>query len=184
MFLAFLFVFHYAYRGWYFPLKLRVAKGSRSSFGVVVSMIGAIFTGMHGYLHARLYRDLGTHLTIDWMTDPRFLFGLGLYQLGFWTMVHSDHVLRNLRPKDGSGPRYRIPYGGAFDLVTSPQYLGEISAFAGMACMNWSLPGVAVFAMTLFNLVPRAFQNHTWYQEKFGEEYGALSRKVIIPFLL
>merc|ERR1719215_1634529 len=99
-------------------------------------------------------------------------------------MVHSDHVLRNLRPADGSGPRYRIPKGGAFDLVTSPQYLGEIGAFAGMAIMNWSLPGVAVFAISSFNLVPRAFLNHRWYQEKFGADYTALDRKVIVPFLL
>jgi len=183
-FLAGLFVFHYAYRGWYFPLNIRVAKGSKSSFGLVVSLTGALFTAMHGYLHARLYRSLGKHLTGDWVKDPRFIVGLAIYQLGFWTMVHSDHVLRNLRPADGSGPRYRIPKIGAFNLVTSPQYLGEISAFAGLALMNWSLPGAAVVAITSFNLIPRAFQNQKWYQEKFGDEYKALDRKVILPFLL
>merc|ERR1712151_175621 len=66
-FLAGLFVFHYAYRGWYFPLKIRVAKGSKTSFNLVVSATGAVFTAMHGYLHARLYRSLGKHLNSDWV---------------------------------------------------------------------------------------------------------------------
>merc|ERR1719230_759323 len=70
-FLAGLFVFHYLYRGWYFPLNIRVAKSSKTSFNVIVSAIGAMFTAMHGYLHARLYRSLGTHLTSDWIKDPR-----------------------------------------------------------------------------------------------------------------
>lgn len=182
-FLAALFIFHYAYRGWYFPLNIRVAKGSTSSFSLVVSAVGAFFTGMHGYLHARLYRDIGTHLSDAWLSDPRFVVGLAIYELGFWTMVHSDYVLRNLRPLDGSGPRYVIPKKGAFHLVTSPQYLGEISAFGGLAIMNWSLPGLAVFFITCCNLVPRAFQNHTWYNNKF-EEYKDLNRKRMIPFLL
>lgn len=184
MFLAALFVFHYAYRGWYFPYNIRVAKGSKTSFSLAVSLTGALFTGFHGYLHARLYRSLGTHLTSDWVFDPRFMTGFAIYELGFWTMVHSDYVIRNLRPADGSGPRYVIPKGGAFNFVTSPQYLGEITAFGGLALMNWSLPGLAVVMITSFNLVPRAFQNHTWYHEKFPEEYPKLGRKRIVPFLI
>lgn len=184
LFLASLFVFHYGYRGWYFPYNMRVAKGAKSSFNLVVMLTGAVFTGMHGYLHARWYRSLGTHLNDDWLFDPRFAIGLFIYECGFWTMVHSDKVIRNLRPLDGSGPRYRIPTGGAFSLVTNPQYLGEITSFVGLAVVNWSLPGLAVVAITTFNLVPRAFQNHNWYLEKFGDEYKALRRKVIFPFLI
>lgn len=183
-FLASLFVVHYAYRGWYFPLNIRVAKGSKSSFNIVVSLTGAFFTALHGHLHARLYRSVGTHLTDAWAKDPRFLVGFGIYELAFWTMVHSDSVMRNLRSVDGSGPRYKIPRGGMFEYVTSPQYFGEITAFGGLAIMNWSLPGLAVFLITAFNLIPRSFQNHRWYLEKFGDEYAKLGRKNLIPFLL
>lgn len=182
--LASLFMFHYAYRGWFFPLSLRVAKGSTTSFNIAVSLIGAIFTGLHGFLHARMYKSLGAHLTDEWVKHPRFLLGLAIYQLAFWTMVHSDYTIRNLRSTDGSGPRYKIPTGGAFRFVTSPQYLGEISAFGGMALMTNSLPSAAVFAITCFNLIPRSFHNHTWYMKKFGEEYEKLGRKRLIPFLL
>lgn len=182
--LAALFLFHYGYRGWYFPLSLRVAKGSTTSFNIVVSLIGAIFTGLHGYLHARMFKSLGAHLTDDWLQDKRFLLGLAIYELGFWTMVHSDHTVRNLRSIDGSGPRYRIPTGGAFRFVTSPQYLGEISAFGGLAVMTQTVPSAAVFAITCFNLIPRSFHNHTWYLKKFGDEYTKLGRKRLIPFVL
>jgi len=50
--------------------------------------------------------------------------------------------------------------------------------------MTWSLPGLAVFAITCFNLVPRSFQNHAWYLRKFGDEYKKLRRKVLVPFVL
>jgi uncharacterized protein YecA (UPF0149 family) len=41
----------------------------------------------------------------------------------------------------------------------------------------------AVFAwFTAMNLVPRAFSNHRWYQEHFGDY--PKNRRAIIPFLL
>ena len=57
--------------------------------------------------------------------------------------LHSEHVIRMLRPKD-SKVRYKIPSGGLFYYVTNAQYLGELTAWAGFACMTWSLPGAAV----------------------------------------
>ena len=117
----------------------------------------------------------------------RFLLGLAVYEGGFWITVHSEHVLRQLRPRDGvasaAAPRYQIPRGGLFELVTSAHYLGELMAWLGFACLTCSLAGVAVFAITALNLVPRAFQSHRWYLDKF-DEYAALQRRVLIPFVL
>lgn len=177
---------HYGNRGWYFPLSIRTAKGQTSSFNIVVSLIGACFTALHGHLNARMFRGLGAHYTADWLSDPRFLIGAVTYEFGFWVTVHSEHVMRELRPRGGavSGPRYKIPHGGAFAYVTNAQYFGELSAWLGFACLTWSLPGAAVFAISSFNLVPRAFQNHAWYLKKFPGEYEALGRRVLIPFVL
>lgn len=178
---------HYSNRGWFFPLSIRVAKDSTTSFNLTVSLIGAIFTALHGHLNARMFRSLGEHYTVGWLTDPRFLVGLVVYELGFWTTVHSEYVMRVLRPKDGvvrDGQRYKIPRGGMFEFVTSAQYLGELMAWAGFACMTWSLPGLAVFVISCFNLIPRAFTNHTWYQQKFGDDYKKLRRTRLIPFIL
>lgn len=179
---AALFLFHYANRGWYFPLNIRVAPGSTASFSLGNSAIGALITGLHGYLHARMFRTHGKHLSDDWLQDPRFICGLSIYEVGFWITVHSEYVMRNLR-KPG-GPRYSIPRGGFFEFVSSPQYFGELMAFAGLTMSTWSLPSLAIFLISFFNLVPRAFQNHTWYLKKFGEEYSQLNRCVIVPKLL
>jgi 3-oxo-5-alpha-steroid 4-dehydrogenase 1 len=179
---AALFLFHYANRGWYFPLNIRVAPGSKASFSLGNSAIGALITGLHGYLHARMFRTHGKHLNDDWVKDPRFISGFCLYELGFWITVHSEYVMRTLR-KPG-GPRYSIPRGGLFELVSSPQYFGELMAFAGLTLSSWSLPSLAIFLISFFNLVPRAFQNHTWYLKKFGDEYAQLNRRVIVPRLV
>ena len=47
-----------------------------------------------------------------------------MYELGFLLTVHSENILKNLRPKNGKvdlKDRYKIPYGGGFKFVTNPQ---------------------------------------------------------------
>ena len=78
------------------------------------------------YLNARLFAEFHTY-SWSWLKDARFLTGFILYEFGFWLLVHSDSVLRNLRPKGtviDSANRYKIPYGGGFTYVTNPQYFG------------------------------------------------------------
>mmetsp|Transcript_27296 Transcript_27296/g.43876 ORF Transcript_27296/g.43876 Transcript_27296/m.43876 type:complete len:239 (+) Transcript_27296:138-854(+) len=175
---------HYANRGWYFPLTIRVAQGGTNSFALFNSLVGAVFVGIHGYLNGRMFSDVGNY-TNAWLKDPRFLLGLLLYETGFWTTLHSESVLRNLRPANKvipSGERYKIPYGGMFKYVTNPQYLGEITAWCGFLILTWSPTALPVVLITLANLVPRSFENHKWYLEKF-KDYPA-DRKAIIPFVI
>lgn len=176
---------HYGNRGWFFPLSIRVASGSRSSFSVVVMALGMFVTGIHGYLNATWFTRFGDHLTAEWLTDPRFIIGLIIYLTGFALIVHSEAVVRNLRDpnKQTPGePRYKIPYGGGYNLVSSPQYLGELIAWAGFSIFTWGLPGVMIFLISAGNLVPRAFQTHRWYREKFAD-YPA-NRKALIPYVV
>lgn len=180
--LSAIFIVHYLNRGWFFPLNIRVDPGAKASFSLGNSAIGALITGLHGYLHARMFRTHGTHLSDRWFSDPRFLVGIVMYEFGFWATVHSEWVMRNLR-RPGA-PRYSIPRGGLFEYVTSAQYFGELTAFLGLTLSTWSLPSFAIFLISTFNLVPRAFQNHEWYLTKFGEEYARLNRRVIVPKLL
>jgi protein-S-isoprenylcysteine O-methyltransferase Ste14 len=74
------------------------------------------------------------------------------------------------------------PYGGMFNYVTSPQYLGEITAWTGFLLLTSSPTALPVLLITLANLVPRAFENHKWYLEKFKGAYPA-DRTALIPFL-
>jgi len=52
--------------------------------------------------------------------------------------LHSHALLSRLTPggkRDGP-VRYRIPRGGAFDLVSCPHYLAEIVIYLGLAIME------------------------------------------------
>lgn len=181
---AAIFLLHYAYRGWYFPLSIRVAPGSTSSFSLMVVVTGWLATTLHGYLNGAYFAGLGAHYTVSWLTDPRFIAGVVTYYMGLAIVVQSDHILRSLRPKGGQvdpGERYKIPYGGLYRYVSSPAYFGELLAWLGFAVMTWCPGGVYIFMISAANLVPRAFATHRWYQEKFAEYPG--ERRALIPFV-
>jgi steroid 5-alpha reductase family enzyme len=115
----------------------------------------------------------------DWFSSPAFLCGSLLFLAGFAVNLHSDAVLRNLKAA-GAG-EYRIPWGGLYRFVSCPNYLGEITEWAGFAVLTWSLPGAAFAFFTFCNLAPRALTSHRWYRETFPD-YPA-RRKALIPFL-
>jgi 3-oxo-5-alpha-steroid 4-dehydrogenase 1 len=179
---------HYANRGFITPLLMRVHSSAKASFSLSVVLFGWVATGLHGYFSAWFISELAPFLTPDWLTDPRFIIGFAIYLIGVTLNVHSDAVLRSLRPKLGSAadtrdqPRYRIPYGGGYRFVSSPSYLGEMLAWLGFAIFTWSLAGVFILAVTVANLLPRALATHRWYQENF-DDYPS-KRKSLIPFLL
>src|SRR5688572_29867647 len=138
--LALIWMIHYGNRGWFFPLSIRVVPDKKSSFSVTVMTMGMFVTAIHGYLNATWFSRLGTHLTNDWFTDPCFLLGVAVYYTGFFLIVQSESIVRNLRDpaKLAAGETgYKIPYGGAYRWVSSPQYLGELTAWAGFAIMTW-----------------------------------------------
>ena len=180
LFLAAIWCIHYGNRGWFFPLSIRVVPGKKASFSITVMALGMFVTGIHGYLNARWFSDLAPHLTNAWFTDPRFLIGLLVYETGYLTILRSEYIVRHLR--DTPGTDYKIPYGGAYKWVSSPQYLGELTAWLGLTIMTWGLPGLVIFLISAGNLVPRAFQTQKWYREKFPD-YPA-ERKAIIPYVL
>jgi 3-oxo-5-alpha-steroid 4-dehydrogenase 1 len=94
--------------------------------------------------------------------------------------VCSDQVLINLR-KAGQGD-YRIPQGGLFELVSCPNYLGEIVQWFGWALASWSLSGLAFALFTVANLLPRAMANHRWYKKTFPDY--PQRRRSIVPYVL
>lgn len=177
---------HYGNRGFIFPMLMRVAKGAKGSFSIMIVLAGWLVTTLHGYLNAVFISHLSDHLTIEWLSDPRFIIGMAIYVFGYTMNIHSDAIIRNLRSKEEveKGIKvYRIPQGGLFRYVSNPSYLTEILSFTGFAIATWSLGAVFVLLVSAANLIPRAFQIHRWYQEKFPEDYPK-DRKVLIPFIL
>jgi 3-oxo-5-alpha-steroid 4-dehydrogenase 1 len=176
---------HYGNRGFIFPLLMRVAKGTSGSFSIIVVVSGWLVTTLHGYLNAVFISHLSTHMTVAWISDPRFILGMAIYICGFLLNIQSDAIIRNLRSKEEveKGEKvYRIPEGGLFRYVTNPSYFSEILSFAGFAIATWSLGAVFVLIVSAANLIPRAFQVHRWYREKFPD-YPS-ERKVLVPFVI
>lgn len=167
---------HYVNRTFIFPFRLRTS-GKRMPLLVVV--LGALFNGINAYLNARWIAHLGNYPD-SWLTDPRFLAGAGLFALGWLINTRSDAILLALRKPGETG--YRIPMGGLYRWVSSPNYLGELLEWGGWSLATSSLAGVAFFVYTAANLVPRALTNHRWYHERF-DDYPP-ERKAIVPFIL
>jgi 3-oxo-5-alpha-steroid 4-dehydrogenase 1 len=185
MFLALLFLIHYANRGWYFPYTIKVAKGQTQNFSIIIVLVGWAVTFTHGYLSAKWYSEVNTGLTdVETMLSrPYFLVGLLIYEFGFINTVYNERIVRNLRTNKPGEPRYKIPYGGGFTYVTNATYFFELVAWAGFAIMTLNPGGVMTFLFSCGNLVPRAFQTHAWYKKTFGDEYPK-ERRVLVPFLL
>lgn len=174
---------HYLNRALITPLLMRT-RSEVGTFDISVVVAGWLVLALHSYLNARYISEYGEHYQIGWFADPRFWVGLIMYAGGFLLNVNSDAVLRNLRSKNPTAdePRYKIPYGGGFQFVTCPQYLGEMIAFAGFAIMVWHLGAVFVLVVTVANLLPRALHTHSWFKKNFAT-YPE-KRKALIPFIL
>merc|ERR550517_1335207 len=59
------------------------------------------------------------------------LAGSVCFPCGMFINIQSDTILKNLRRDGETG--YKIPYGGMFRFVSSPNYLGEIIEWIGFA---------------------------------------------------
>ncbi|MEL6182594.1 MAG: 3-oxo-5-alpha-steroid 4-dehydrogenase, partial [Myxococcota bacterium] len=112
--------------------------------------------------------------------DPRFIVGVLVFAVGMAINLHSDTLLLNLRKPHEHG--YKIPHGGVYRWVSSPNYLGEIIEWFGWALATWSLGGLAFALYTAANLAPRAWTHHRWYLDTFPDTYPK-ERRALIPWV-
>lgn len=168
--------FHYIRRTFVYPFLLRGQRGK--TMPVAVVGLALAFNSLNAFVNARWIGHLG-HYPTSWLTTPTFWVGAGLFGVGWWINTWADRVLRSLRA-DGDGG-YRIPRGGLYRWVSSPNYLGEILEWVGWAVATWSVAGLAFALYSAANLVPRAASNHAWYHRTF-DDYPA-ERKRLIPHL-
>lgn len=184
------FFLHYTHRTLVYPLKMLVRgnkKQKQSSskskgFPLSVAMMAFVFNVLNGYVQVRSVSEYAYVDGDDWLWfwGVRVFIGGAVFVVGLMVNVWADNVLLGLKEKGGGG--YRVPYGGLFEWVSCPNYLGEILEWLGWAVMTWSWAGLGFFLYTCANLVPRAGANHRWYLEKFGDEYPK-NRKAVVPFL-
>jgi 3-oxo-5-alpha-steroid 4-dehydrogenase 1 len=167
---------HYVYRTLVFPFLIR---DNGRGMPLVLAGMAFVFNLLNGY---------GNGSFLAWGADPlshgpvpavRIGVGAALFVAGLLTHMLSDRGLRRLRAPGEVD--YKLPRGGLFDLVASPNYFGEIVEWTGWALATWSLPGLAFALFTVANLVPRAHSHWKWYLAKFPDY--PQQRKRVIPFV-
>ena len=167
---------HYIHRAFIYPFMMRGRKKIPAS----VAGMAFFFNLVNAYLNGRwLFALSGERYDVDWLLDPRFILGSILYVAGFTINRWADSKLRRLRAPGEHG--YRIPHGGLFNRISSPNYFGEMVEWIGWAILTWSLAGLSFAVWTFANLAPRAVANHRWYHDTF-EDYPK-DRKALIPFI-
>ncbi|KMT00385.1 hypothetical protein BVRB_9g216900 [Beta vulgaris subsp. vulgaris] len=176
--LLFIFLIHYTHRVFIYPLRLFRRRKTTSGIPITIVFIGFFFNLVNTYNQIRWVSHYGEYVSDKWFWG-RFSGGLVVFVYGMVVNVKSDLVLMGLKAQNGG---YKIPKGGLFEVVSCPNYLGEILEWLGWALMTWSWAGFGFLLYTCSNLVPRARAHHKWYLEKFVEDYPK-HRKAIIPFL-
>ncbi len=168
---------HYLHRAYIFPFRIRVT-GKRMP--MVIAVFAIVFNLYNGYVNGRYLGAFADPYPLSWLYDPRFIVGAVAFFIGFAINLHADTVLIHLR-KPGETD-YKIPHGGMYRYLSCPNYFGELLEWTGWAILTWSIPGLLFATWTAANLLPRAFNTHRWYHEKFPD-YPP-ERKAVIPFLL
>ncbi|XP_017401488.1 3-oxo-5-alpha-steroid 4-dehydrogenase 1 isoform X3 [Cebus imitator] len=169
-----MFLVHYVQRSLIYPFLIR----GGTPMPLFSCILATMFCTGNSYLQSRYLSHCAVYAD-DWLRDPRFLMGFGLWLMGMLINIHSDHILRNLRKPGDTG--YKIPRGGLFEYVTAANYFGEIVEWGGYALASWSVEGAAFAFFTFCFLCGRAKGHHQWYLQNF-EEYPKF-RKILIPFL-
>jgi protein-S-isoprenylcysteine O-methyltransferase Ste14 len=165
-------IFHYGYRTLVFPALMHP---SDKTFPILLVVFAVSFNVLNGYNNAAALISAGESNSP--MPSIHFFAGAAMFLIGFSIHFRADKTIRCLRNPGETD--YRIPRGGLFRWVSSPNYLGEIIQWTGWAVMTWSLAGVAFALFTMCNLVPRAISNHRWYTESFAD-YPP-DRKILVP---
>jgi 3-oxo-5-alpha-steroid 4-dehydrogenase 1 len=165
---------HYIHRSYIYPLQIR---GGQKPMALVVAAAGLLFNTLNGYINGRYIFHFSGDYSDSWILDPRFIFGLTLFILGFIINRQSDLILRTLRKPNET--HYRIAGKGLYRWISCPNYLGEIIIWTGWAVATWSIAGLAFAVWTAANLVPRARKHHKWYKENFPDY--PQERKALIP---
>lgn len=165
-----LYVAHYVHRSLVFPFRIRTTG---KQMPLVIAGSAVVFNMINASL-------LGTGLAAQETFIPvKVLAGLALFVFGEAVNLWSDRKLIRLR---SNATGYIIPSGGLYNVVSCPNYLGEILVWIGFALASQNLAGIAFAIWTIANLVPRAMSHHRWYRQAFAE-YPP-SRKALVPGIL
>ncbi len=117
-----------------------------------------------------------------------YIFGLITFLCGMYINIFSDYsMIKQRNENKSSETKYIIPRGFMYELISCPNYFGELIEWLGFFVLSNSFSGFVFFVSTFANLFPRALQYHQWYKTKFKEQFTTdkklACRKAIVPFM-
>lgn len=101
-----------------------------------------------------------------------------LYAIGEWGNFQAHMTLRNLR-RAGTTDR-GIPRGGAFELVTCPNYMYEVLIWIAVAMVTRSWSALLFAVVAIGQMGFWAQKKESKYRREFGSKYRK-KRWVILP---
>ncbi|KAI0203175.1 3-oxo-5-alpha-steroid 4-dehydrogenase-domain-containing protein [Astrocystis sublimbata] len=151
-----------------------------ASFIVRNSFFYWVFAGLLGALEVYAPFSLAAREE-PFLSSPLNVLGLALYVVGELCNANVHWYLSSLR-KPGETAR-KIPTGLGFKLVTCPNYMFEIIAWAGIILVARA-PSLVVFIFIgSYFMYTWAWGKEKAYRKQFGDKYKK-KRSVILPYLL
>lgn len=175
---------HYIQRTFVYAL-IRMKTANKTT--LMVCVFAFIFQNVNSYLTTKFIL-FQTYSEFTFFTSLRWLIGFGMFIFGFVGNLWADEVLLNLRKNNDKGEdksgekQYYIPQGCLYELISCPNYACEILEWVGLCVMFPNKANLVFVFNTCFNLIPRAYMTHKWYNDKFGGKYPQ-KRKAIVPYL-
>ena len=173
-----LFEMHYFQRSLIFPFLMK----GHSKMPFSIMFMGILFNLINGFLIGESL----FHLTpvekynSAWLSSPAFIVGIIIFFIGMGINLHSDHVIRTLRPKGDT--KHYLPQKGIYHYITSGNYFGELVEWLGFAILTDSTAAWIFVLWTFANLAPRAYAINKQYRKEFGNE-AVGKRRCLIPFI-
>ena len=176
------FLIHYIHRTFVFPFVIHSSKNNP----LEITLMAFTFCFFNAIMINRsifcLIKDYGDEFLLN------YIFGLAIFLLGIYINIHSDYsMIKQRNANQDENNKYIIPRGFMYELISCPNYFGELTEWLGFFILSNSFSGLVFFISTFANLFPRAIQYHQWYKNKFKEEFATdkdlIQRKAIVPFL-
>ena len=155
-----LFTIHYINRG---IVDTIANRHSQRKVALWIPVLGTLTIMFYHFINAQFIGE--AQYLRGYYYDPRFIIGIILFITGFILNRVADGQLICLRT-DYKDTQYLIPDGCSFHCISCPNYLGELIEWFGWVIMTWSLAGLVWFLFVAAILIPRARQNHKWYQKE------------------
>ena len=183
------FLIHYIHRTFIFPFKIKNSKNNP----IEITLMAFTFCFFNAIMINRsilLFSNYFNNDSNDFILSIiQILIGYFIFFVGMYINIKHDYLMISFRKKNKDKSEYILPRGYLYELISCPNYFGELLEWLGFAILTGTFSGFVFFISTFANLFPRAIKYHNWYKNKFKDEFNnkkdnVKDRKAIIPYII